>query len=73
MVVARGVLSGHDDVHPELLLQVEEGLLHVADHDSNVFDFRFLQLADHSFYQYFAANLEHGFGLFKRKRCQTRS
>ena len=65
MVVACGVLGGNDDVHSELLLQVEEGLLHVADHDSNIFDSRFFQLTNHSLYQHFAANLEHGFGLFE--------
>ena len=73
MVVARGVLRGHDDVHPEFLLQIEEGLLHIADHDGDVVDSRFLQLANHSFYKYFSANLEHGFGFFERKWCQARS
>ena len=62
VVVARDVVVVDDDLHAELLGQVEEVLLLVADDDRHVRDAGLVQLADLSLDQDLPAHAQHPFG-----------
>lgn len=62
MVPALGVVRVHADAHAKQVLQVEEGLLHVADHHGYVGDAGFVELADEPLYEHLAAHGEQALG-----------
>ena len=62
-VVARGVVGIHNDGDTELVLEIEEVLLLVADDHGDVGDARSQQLLDLAFDEHFAAHLQQAFGL----------
>ena len=63
MVVAGGEIGIDDDAHVVLILEIEEILLHVSDDDGHVVDAGIVQLADLTFDQNLAMNLEHALRL----------
>ena len=58
VVVARCVFAIYNNLHSVFVLEVEEGLLFVADHDNDVADSHGLKLFDLAFNKDFAAHLK---------------
>ena len=72
IVVAHGIFRIHADGHAELVLEVEEGFLHVSHDDGDVGDAHLLKLADLPLDEHLAAHGEHAFGLLVGKRREAR-
>ena len=72
MVVPRGVFLVHDDGHAVLLFKVEEVLLLVPCHHSDVVDAGLLKLADLTLDQNLSTNMQQTFGLLVGNRGEPR-
>ena len=72
VVVARREFLVDDDLHAELLLQVEEELLLVAHDDGDVGDAGLVELAYLSLDEYLSAHVEQALGLFVRDGGEAR-
>ena len=72
MVVARRIVGVDDDLHAEKVFQIEELFLLKPDDHRDVIDARLLELADLALDEDLAANFEHAFWTFVRKRRHAR-
>ena len=72
MVVTLGIVVADGDLHAELVLEVEERFLHVADDDGYVVYARLLELTDEALDENLALDFEQRLGLFERERGKPR-
>ena len=71
VVVALGVVGVDGNPHPELLLEVEERLLHVSHDDGDVIDPGLAELANLPLDEYLAAHAQKTLGLLVRERHEA--
>ena len=72
IVVAHGIFRVNANGHAELILEVEEGFLHIPHDDGDVGDAHLLKLANLPLDEHLAAHGEHAFGLLVGKRGEAR-